>query len=96
MNPLVLSQAEYEAVFERITRLSLDYLATVPERPSFPDVTARDTDAVVLPRAAGAGNRRRRTRRSDEGHRRLAVPTVRASLATSSVQASRLPLPPIC
>ncbi len=44
MNPLVLSQAEYEAVFQRITRISLDYLATVPERPSFPDVTARDTD----------------------------------------------------
>ena len=45
MNPLVLSQAEYEAVFERITRLSLEYLATVPERPSFPDVTGSDTQA---------------------------------------------------
>ncbi len=45
MNPLVRSQAEYEAVFERITRLSLEYLATVPERPSFPDVTGRDTQA---------------------------------------------------
>ena len=45
MNPLVRSQAEYEAVFERITRLSLEYLATVPERPSFPDVTGRGTQA---------------------------------------------------
>jgi aromatic-L-amino-acid decarboxylase len=45
MNPLERSQAEYEAVFSRIVRLSLDYLATVPSRPSFPDVTARDTDA---------------------------------------------------
>ena len=45
MNPLVRSQAEYEAVFERITRLSLEYLATVPERPSFPDVTGSDTQA---------------------------------------------------
>ncbi|HEY1732218.1 MAG TPA: pyridoxal-dependent decarboxylase [Terriglobales bacterium] len=43
MNPLVRSQAEYEAVFERITRLSLEYLATIPERPSFPDVTGADT-----------------------------------------------------
>ena len=41
MNPLVVSQAEYEAVFERITRLSLDYLSSIPERPSFPDVTGR-------------------------------------------------------
>ena len=45
MNPLVRSQAEYEVVFERITRLSLEYLATVPERPSFPDVTGPDTQA---------------------------------------------------
>ena len=45
MNPLDLSQAEYEAVFSRIMRLSLDYLTTVPGRPSFPNVSARDTDA---------------------------------------------------
>jgi aromatic-L-amino-acid decarboxylase len=40
MNPLVLSQAKYEEIFERITQLSLEYLASIPERPSFPDVTA--------------------------------------------------------
>lgn len=45
MNPLVRSQAEYEVVFEHITRLSLEYLATVSERPSFPDVTGPDTQA---------------------------------------------------
>ena len=45
MNPLVRSQAEYEAVFERITRLSLKYLASIPDRPSFPNVTGSDTQA---------------------------------------------------
>jgi len=45
MNPLVVSQAEYEAVFERITRLALDYLASIPERPSFPDVTGAGVEA---------------------------------------------------
>ncbi len=51
MNPLVRSQAEYEAVFERITRLSLDYLATVPERPSFPDVTRQRHGSMVFARS---------------------------------------------
>ncbi len=45
MNPLVVSQAEYEAVFERIMRLSLEYLASIPERPSFPDVTGGSVEA---------------------------------------------------
>ena len=45
MNSLVRSQAEYEAVFERITRLALEYLATIPERPSFPDVTGAQTQS---------------------------------------------------
>ncbi len=45
MNPLVVSQAEYEAVFQRITRLALDYLASIPERPSFPDVTGAGVEA---------------------------------------------------
>lgn len=40
MNPLVLPQAKYEGIFERITQLSLEYLASIPERPSFPNVTA--------------------------------------------------------
>ncbi len=53
MNPLVLSDEEYKAVFDRITRLSLDYLAGINERPSFPDVTGSGTQAFVskpLPR----------------------------------------------
>jgi aromatic-L-amino-acid/L-tryptophan decarboxylase len=50
MNPLVLSDAEYKAVFDRVTRLSLDYLATIDERPSFPSVSAKNTrDAFVTP-----------------------------------------------
>ena len=40
MNPLILSREKYEDIFERITRLSLEYLASLPERPSFPDVSA--------------------------------------------------------
>ena len=42
MNPLVLSSAHYKEIFERMTQLSLDYLATLPERPSFPNVTANE------------------------------------------------------
>src|SRR3954470_8026902 len=45
MNPLLVPQAEYEAVFERITRLSLEYLASISERPSFPDVTGAGVEA---------------------------------------------------
>jgi glutamate/tyrosine decarboxylase-like PLP-dependent enzyme len=41
MNPLELSPSKYEEIFERITRLSLDYLASVPHRPSFPNVSAQ-------------------------------------------------------
>ena len=41
MNPLVLPQPKYEEFFERITRLSLEYLASIPDRPSFPDVSAQ-------------------------------------------------------
>ena len=40
MNPLILSHAKYEEIFERITRLSLEYLASILQRPSFPDVSA--------------------------------------------------------
>jgi aromatic-L-amino-acid/L-tryptophan decarboxylase len=45
MNPLSLSDAEYRFVFERITQLALDYLASLEERPSFPNVTGSDTEA---------------------------------------------------
>jgi len=45
MNPLVLPEAEYKAVFERLTQLSLEYLASVPVRRSFPDLTGGDTEA---------------------------------------------------
>ena len=45
MNPLVLPDSEYKAVFERLTRLCLEYLATVSNRVSFPDVTGSETEA---------------------------------------------------
>jgi aromatic-L-amino-acid/L-tryptophan decarboxylase len=45
MNPLELPQAKYEEIFERITRLSLEYLASVPDSPSFPDVTAQKIES---------------------------------------------------
>jgi glutamate/tyrosine decarboxylase-like PLP-dependent enzyme len=47
MNPLILSEEEYRAVFDRISRLSLDYLAGVDERPSFPQVTGSETQAFL-------------------------------------------------
>ncbi len=46
MNPLSLSQAEYTAVFERITKLALDYLAALPELPTFPKSTGAHTQAL--------------------------------------------------
>jgi aromatic-L-amino-acid/L-tryptophan decarboxylase len=47
MNPLILSEQEYKAVFDRITRLSLDYLAGIDERPSFPRVTGSEAQAFL-------------------------------------------------
>ncbi len=46
MNPLALSNAEYRAVFERVTQLALEYLASLDERPSFPGVSGSDTQAL--------------------------------------------------
>jgi aromatic-L-amino-acid/L-tryptophan decarboxylase len=44
MNPLSLSDAEYQAVFERITQLALEYLASLDQRPSFPETSGRKTE----------------------------------------------------
>ncbi|MGB7554513.1 MAG: pyridoxal-dependent decarboxylase [Candidatus Korobacteraceae bacterium] len=46
MNPLVLSDADYKAVFERITQLSLEYVASVNERPTFPKITGSESEAL--------------------------------------------------
>src|SRR6516225_236027 len=46
MNPLSLPDTEYKQVFERITQLALDYLASLEERPSFPDTSASKTEAL--------------------------------------------------
>lgn len=43
MNSLVRSQFEYEAVFERMSRLALDYLESIGERPCFPSVSGNHT-----------------------------------------------------
>jgi len=45
MNPLVLPQSEYKTLFERLAQISLEYLASVPDRPSFPDVSGSDTES---------------------------------------------------
>lgn len=47
MNPLLLSDEEYKAVFERITQLSLDYLASINGRPSFPGITGSETRSLL-------------------------------------------------
>ncbi len=46
MNPLPLAEAEYRIVFERITGLALEYLASLDQRPSFPAVTGSETEAL--------------------------------------------------
>lgn len=46
MNPLFLPDAEYRAVFERITHLCLDYLASINELPTFPSVTGSGAEAL--------------------------------------------------
>jgi aromatic-L-amino-acid decarboxylase len=46
MNPLVLSDADYKAVFERISQLALEYVASVSERPTFPKVAGSETEAL--------------------------------------------------
>jgi hypothetical protein len=45
MNPLVLSDADYKSAFNRITRLALEYVASVCERPTFPKITGTETEA---------------------------------------------------
>ena len=47
MNPLVLSDAEYKAVFERITQLALEYVASVSERPTFPKITGSGNRSFI-------------------------------------------------
>jgi aromatic-L-amino-acid/L-tryptophan decarboxylase len=46
MNPLVLSDAEYKAAFERISQLALEYVASIDERPTFPNITGPEAEAL--------------------------------------------------
>lgn len=46
MNPLVLSDADYKEVFERITQLALEYVASVDERSTFPRISGSETEEL--------------------------------------------------
>ena len=46
INPLVLSEAEYRAVFEQITQVALEYLTSLDQRPSFPDLSGSETEGL--------------------------------------------------
>ena len=46
MNPLSLSQTEYVTVFDRISRLALDYLASLPDQPTFPQISGAESQTV--------------------------------------------------
>jgi aromatic-L-amino-acid decarboxylase len=53
MKPLILSDEEYKTVFERITQISLEYLRSINEKPSFPRITGREAQDLLsksLPR----------------------------------------------
>ncbi len=46
MNPLLLSDEQYQQIYERITRTGLDYLRSVKDRPSYPKLTGQQTEAM--------------------------------------------------
>ena len=46
MNPLSLSQEQYQHVYERITQLALAYLASLDTLPSFPDITGEQVQGM--------------------------------------------------
>ena len=46
MNPLVLPDADYKEVFERINQLALEYVASVNERPTFPKIDGSEAEAL--------------------------------------------------
>jgi hypothetical protein len=55
LNPLARSQPEYRAVFEHVTQLALEYLASLDDRPSFPDVTGSETEVLFSSALSEAG-----------------------------------------
>jgi hypothetical protein len=48
MNPLTLPDAQYREVFERVTQLALQYLASLAESPFFPVVSASSLGAGIV------------------------------------------------
>src|SRR5215472_14144117 len=43
MNPLVLSNEEYRDAYARISQLALDFVASINERPCFPDISGDES-----------------------------------------------------
>ena len=46
MNPLSLSDEQYQQVYERITQTALEYLRSLNDLPSFPDLTGQQTEGM--------------------------------------------------
>ena len=46
MNPLSLSEAEYQQIYSRVSELALAYLESVNELPSFPAITGAETQVM--------------------------------------------------
>lgn len=46
MNPLTLSDAEYQLIYKRITQLALAYLSSLDELPSFPATSGAETQVT--------------------------------------------------
>ncbi len=48
MNPLILSDEQHKLIYERVTRIALEYLHSLNGLPSFPDVTGRETEGMFF------------------------------------------------
>jgi len=46
MNPLSLSNEQYEKVYERLTQTALEYLRSLNDLPSFPDLRGQQTEGM--------------------------------------------------
>src|SRR5215469_16776301 len=46
MNPLVLPPEEYEAAYQRIAELALNFLNGINERPCFPAISGEESQAL--------------------------------------------------
>lgn len=46
MNPLCLSDNDYQQIYERVSQLALAYLSSIAELPSFPAITGAETQVM--------------------------------------------------